>query len=245
MGDYILVIDEGTTSTRAIVFDRDLNEVALAQQEVPLSYPNDGWVEQDGEEIWDKTVEVCRAAIEQAGGVDQIAGIGITNQRETTLVWDRKTGQPIHRAIVWQDRRTAPMCQSLREAGHEQMVTDSSGLLLDPYFSGCGSDRVRIEMVSSDDPYSEHSYVFLYHSPTLNKILPLLEVLPHDDLPLLAPLNIPRTIFLGKLPNVLALSNSSHKRSLPKRKSSFHNTCNFLSHSLTKLECFNFQGGAL
>ena len=130
MGDYILVIDEGTTSTRAIVFDRDLNEVALAQQEVPLSYPNDGWVEQDGEEIWDKTVDVCRKAIAEAGGVDRIAGIGITNQRETTLVWDRATGKPIAPAIIWQDRRTAETCEALRKAGHEAAVQD------DPYFSG-------------------------------------------------------------------------------------------------------------
>jgi len=132
MGDYILVIDEGTTSTRAIVFDRDLNEVALAQQEVPLSYPNDGWVEQDGEEIWDKTVDVCRKAIAEAGGVDRIAGIGITNQRETTLVWDRATGKPIAPAIIWQDRRTAETCEALRKAG----VQDETGLLIDPYFSG-------------------------------------------------------------------------------------------------------------
>jgi glycerol kinase len=136
MGDYILVIDEGTTSTRAIVFDRDLNEVALAQQEVPLSYPNDGWVEQDGEEIWDKTVDVCRKAIAEAGGVDRIAGIGITNQRETTLVWDRATGKPIAPAIIWQDRRTAETCEALRKAGHEAAVQDETGLLIDPYFSG-------------------------------------------------------------------------------------------------------------
>ena len=100
MGDYILVIDEGTTSTRAIVFDRDLNEVALAQEEVPLTYPNEGWVEQDGEEIWEKTLGVCRSAIAEAGGAERIAGIGITNQRETTLVWDRATGKPVAPAII-------------------------------------------------------------------------------------------------------------------------------------------------
>lgn len=140
MGDYILVIDEGTTSTRAIVFDRDLNQVALAQQEVPLSYPNDGWVEQDGEEIWEKTVDVCRKAIAEAGGVDHIAGIGITNQRETTLVWDRATGKPIAPAIIWQDRRTAETCEALRKAGHEVAVQDETGLLIDPYFSGTKID---------------------------------------------------------------------------------------------------------
>jgi glycerol kinase len=136
MGDYILVIDEGTTSTRAIVFDRELNQVALAQKEVPLAYPNDGWVEQDGGEIWDKTVAVCREAIAEAGGVDRIAGIGITNQRETTLVWDRATGKPVAPAIIWQDRRTAETCERLRKAGHEAAVQDETGLLIDPYFSG-------------------------------------------------------------------------------------------------------------
>ena len=136
MGDYILVIDEGTTSTRAIVFDRDLTEVALAQEDIPLAYPDDGWVEQDGEEIWDKTLAVCRAAIADAGGVDRIAGIGITNQRETTLVWDRASGEPVAPAIIWQDRRTAQTCERLKQAGHEAEVQEETGLLIDPYFSG-------------------------------------------------------------------------------------------------------------
>jgi len=134
--DLILVIDEGTSSTRAIVFDRDFSPVAQAQLEVGLDYPNDGWVEQDGTEIWDKTLLVCRDAIAQVGGVDRIAGIGITNQRETTLVWDRATGMPIAPAIVWQDRRTADMCETLTTAGHEPKVQSETGLLLDPYFSG-------------------------------------------------------------------------------------------------------------
>ena len=136
MGDYILVIDEGTTSTRAIVFDRDLTEIALAQEDIPLAYPDDGWVEQDGEEIWDKTLDVCRTAIAEAGGVDRIAGIGITNQRETTLVWDRATGKPVAPAIIWQDRRTAQTCERLKQAGHEAEVQKETGLLIDPYFSG-------------------------------------------------------------------------------------------------------------
>lgn len=136
MADCILVIDEGTTSTRAIVFDRDFNQIALAQEEVPLAYPADGWVEQDGETIWEKTLAVCRAALEQAGGVERIAGIGITNQRETTLVWDRKTGKPIAPAIIWQDRRTASACDALKAAGHEAAVQAETGLLIDPYFSG-------------------------------------------------------------------------------------------------------------
>lgn len=136
MGEHILVIDEGTTSTRAIVFDRDFNQVSLAQQEVPLAYPNDGWVEQDGEEIWQKTLEVCREAIAAIGGPGQVAGIGITNQRETTLIWDRATGTPIAPAIVWQDRRTASLCERMKADGHEGKVQAETGLLVDPYFSG-------------------------------------------------------------------------------------------------------------
>ena len=134
--DLILVIDEGTSSTRAIVFDQTFNPVAQAQMEVGLTYPNVGWVEQDGAEIWSKTLHVCREAITSAGGVERIAAIGITNQRETTLVWDRKTGQPIAPAIVWQDRRTADDCAKLVEAGHESAVQATTGLLIDPYFSG-------------------------------------------------------------------------------------------------------------
>ena len=136
MADCILVIDEGTTSTRAIVFDRDFNQIALAQEEVPLAYPASGWVEQDGETIWEKTLSVCRAALEQAGGVERIAGIGITNQRETTLVWERKSGKLLAPAIVWQDRRTASACDALKAAGHEAAVQAETGLLIDPYFSG-------------------------------------------------------------------------------------------------------------
>ena len=136
MTDHILVIDEGTTSTRAIAYDRDFEQVAVAQEEVALQYPADGWVEQDGREIWSRTVSVCRSVIEQIGGVERVAGIGITNQRETTLLWERATGEPIAPAIIWQDRRTAPVCEKLKAEGHENMVTAETGLLLDPYFSG-------------------------------------------------------------------------------------------------------------
>ncbi|MEO1554708.1 MAG: glycerol kinase, partial [Pseudomonadota bacterium] len=110
--------------------------VAQAQEDVGLTYPNDGWVEQDGAEIWAKTVSVCRAVIEQVGGVDRIAGIGITNQRETTLLWDRSSGAPIAPAIVWQDRRTAALCAALKDQGAEAEVQAETGLLIDPYFSG-------------------------------------------------------------------------------------------------------------
>lgn len=136
MGDFILVIDEGTTSTRAIVYDRDFREVALAQEEVALQYPQDGWVEQKGEEIWTRTLSVCRTVIAKAGGAERIAAIGITNQRETTLVWERKTGKLLYNAIIWQDRRTAALCEDLIRNGHEPHVQAETGLLIDPYFSG-------------------------------------------------------------------------------------------------------------
>lgn len=129
---HILAIDQGTTSSRAIVFDTGLNVAAVAQQEFTQIYPNSGWVEHDPEEIWRTTRETCLAAVEQAGPV---AAIGITNQRETVVIWDRATGEAIHNAVVWQDRRTADHCAALKAAGHEAEVTARTGLLLDPYFS--------------------------------------------------------------------------------------------------------------
>ena len=134
---YILAIDAGTTSTRAILFDAGMTPVRAAQREFAQHYPRAGWVEHDPEEIWSATVAVCRAALAEAGvGADQLAGIGITNQRETTVIWERDSGRPIHNAIVWQDRRTASICADLREAGQDEMVSARTGLLLDPYFSG-------------------------------------------------------------------------------------------------------------
>lgn len=134
---HVLAIDQGTTSSRAIVFDADLNVVASAQEEFPQIFPNSGWVEHDPAGIWSTTAAVCRGAIERAGlAPAAIAAVGITNQRETTLVWDRRTGEPIHNAIVWQDRRTAGLCAELRAAGLEPMIARKTGLLLDPYFSG-------------------------------------------------------------------------------------------------------------
>lgn len=136
-GNYVLAIDQGTTSSRAIVFDSSLKPVATGQQEFPQWFPESGWVEHDPEDIWTSTLTVCHRAIAGAGiNVSEIVAIGITNQRETTIVWDRVTGAPIYPAIVWQDRRTAALCQQLRDAGHEPMVTEKTGLLLDPYFSG-------------------------------------------------------------------------------------------------------------
>tara|TARA_X000000950_G_scaffold53718_1_gene63905 strand:- start:87498 stop:89063 length:1566 start_codon:yes stop_codon:yes gene_type:complete len=135
LSEFILVIDEGTTSTRAIAFDRELKPRGSAQAEIPLTFPKDGWVEQDPEEIWSTTLNVCKAVIAECGGVDNFAAIGIANQRETTLVWDKKTGKTFGPAIIWQDRRTAAACQPLRDAGKEKEVQALSGLLLDPYFS--------------------------------------------------------------------------------------------------------------
>lgn len=134
---HILAIDQGTTSSRAILFDKSLKIVASAQEEFPQIYPHPGWVEHDPADLWSTTAGSCRAAIERAGksGHD-IAAIGITNQRETTVVWDRHTGQPVYNAIVWQDRRTADLCRRLKDEGHEVMVAAKTGLLLDPYFSG-------------------------------------------------------------------------------------------------------------
>ncbi|WP_428668701.1 glycerol kinase GlpK [Reyranella sp.] len=134
---HILAIDQGTTSTRAIVFDSSGRPVASAQKELPQIFPKPGWVEHDPEEIWRATVEVCRGALAEARlAATALAGIGITNQRETTVVWDRATGKPVHNAIVWQDRRTSEMCAELKRGGHEKNVSDRTGLLLDPYFSG-------------------------------------------------------------------------------------------------------------
>ncbi|BEH13659.1 glycerol kinase GlpK [Marinobacter shengliensis] len=136
MSRYLLAIDQGTTSSRAIVFDARGTQVAVAQQEFHQYFPRDGWVEHDAVEIWDSTLAVCREALEKAGvQASDLAGIGITNQRETTVVWDRETGEPIHHAIVWQDRRTASLCTKLKSDGHEVLVVERTGLLIDPYFS--------------------------------------------------------------------------------------------------------------
>jgi glycerol kinase len=134
---YILSIDQGTTSSRAMLFDENGRAAFTAQREFSQHFPRDGWVEHNAEEIWTTTLTVVREAIDRAkaDGRD-IAAIGITNQRETTVVWDRASGEPIYHAIVWQDRRTAEYCESLRDQGLEAMVSAKTGLLLDPYFSG-------------------------------------------------------------------------------------------------------------
>ena len=137
MKNYILALDQGTTSSRAIVYDRDTRQVAMAQEEHRQIYPQPGWVEHDAEEIWatqSKVVAEVLAGID--GACESIAAIGITNQRETTVVWDKVTGEPIYNAIVWQDRRTADFCRTLRDEGAEEMFRQITGLRLDPYFSG-------------------------------------------------------------------------------------------------------------
>jgi glycerol kinase len=133
----ILAIDQGTTGTTCIVFDERGRPVGRAYREFRQHFPRPGWVEHDAGEIWDVTRAVAREALDAAGARGrELAGIGITNQRETVVAWDRETGEPLHRAIVWQDRRTARRCDELRVAGHEPLVRARTGLVLDPYFSG-------------------------------------------------------------------------------------------------------------
>ena len=148
MAGYVVAIDQGTTSSRAIVFGPDLAIVASAQQEFIQHYPQSGWVEHAPEDLWNTVLATLREAVAKAAiTLSQIAAIGITNQRETTLVWDRATGEPVHRAIVWQDRRTAEICQRLKSEGMQAQVTAKTGLLLDPYFSG-----TKIAWILDHDP---------------------------------------------------------------------------------------------
>lgn len=136
MTDYLIAIDQGTSSSRTIVFDRQANRVASSQQEFPQIFPRPGWVEHDPKAIWTSVVDVTRQAVAESGVAhSDVAGLGITNQRETTLVWDRETGNCIYNAIVWQDRRTAGYCKELREGGIEVSIIEKTGLRLDPYFS--------------------------------------------------------------------------------------------------------------
>ena len=134
---YLLALDQGTSSTRSIVFDRGGRIVAMAQREFRQIFPQPGWVEHDPQEIWQTQLETAREALAQAGlQARDLAALGITNQRETTLVWNRRTGAPIHNAIVWQDRRAEPTCAALREQGREPLVQRKTGLVIDAYFSG-------------------------------------------------------------------------------------------------------------
>tara|TARA_R110002094_G_scaffold217749_1_gene189008 strand:+ start:1393 stop:2055 length:663 start_codon:yes stop_codon:yes gene_type:complete len=133
---YILSIDQGTTSSRAILFDAEMLPHAASQQEFDQIFPKSGWVEHDGDEIWSTTLATCQDALKKASATpDDIVAIGITNQRETTLVWDKESGELIYNAIVWQDRRTAGHCERLKSQGLEKTINQKTGLLLDPYFS--------------------------------------------------------------------------------------------------------------
>ena len=134
---YILALDQGTTSSRAILFNKDGNICHVGQKEFTQLYPQPGWVEHDANEIWATQAGVVAEALASAGlSGKHIAAIGITNQRETTIVWDKETGEPIHHAIVWQDRRTAEFCDSLKKQGLAELIQRKSGLVLDAYFSG-------------------------------------------------------------------------------------------------------------
>ena len=133
----LLSLDQGTTSSRAILFEKDGSSVFTSQQEFKQHYPESGWVEHDAEEIWSTTLTACVKALKCAKDLNrEVVAIGIANQRETTVIWDRKTGDPIYNAIVWQDRRTDRVCSALIDAGHETTVSAKTGLRLDPYFSG-------------------------------------------------------------------------------------------------------------
>ncbi|HYO28773.1 MAG TPA: FGGY family carbohydrate kinase, partial [Azonexus sp.] len=134
---YVLALDQGTTSSRAILFDAEGRRVATAQRELPQYFPQPGWVEHDPEEIWQTQLDCAREALAQSRvAAGAVAAIGIANQRETTLLWERATGRALSRAIVWQDRRTAERCAQLAAAGHEALFRERTGLVLDPYFSG-------------------------------------------------------------------------------------------------------------
>ena len=149
----ILAIDQGTTGTTCIVFGEDGRERGRAYSEFEQHFPRPGWVEHDAAEIWEVTRKVAVGALSDAGvqGSD-LAGIGITNQRETVVAWDRDSGEPVHNALVWQDRRTAARCDELREAGHEGLIRERTGLVIDPYFSGTKIEASRAYARASSVP---------------------------------------------------------------------------------------------
>ena len=158
--EYVLALDQGTTSSRAILYDRDGTIHGLAQREFEQIYPRAGWVEHDPEEIWASQMSVAVEALSRANARPRnIAALGITNQRETTIVWERKTGKPVHNAIVWQDRRTAPICEELREQGLEQTIRQKTGLLIDAYIWTA---------VAMNTNRGHHLDVFLIHLPSFS-----------------------------------------------------------------------------
>ena len=155
---FILAIDQGTTSSRAIVFDRAGRVVADAQAEFAQHYPHDGWVEHEPEDIWETTLETARKAFAEAEKVGEVVAIGVTNQRETSIIWDRDSGKPIYNAIVWQDRRTADRCAALKEDGREAHVAARTGLLLDPYFSATKAAWILDHVEGARDRASELAF---------------------------------------------------------------------------------------
>ena len=177
MTDYLVAIDQGTSSTRTVVFDRGARVVSSAQQEFAQIYPHPGWVEHDPEAIWRSVLDVTRRAFDTSGAAQgEVAGLGITNQRETTLIWDRETGACVYNAIVWQDRRTAAECQRLRGEGLEQTVIDRTGLRLDPYFSATKiawvlenvADAARL-VGGTDEDVVDPSGLFLFEIETVTR----------------------------------------------------------------------------
>ena len=137
MAQAVLALDQGTTSSRAILFGHDGRPILARNQEFPQIYPQPGWVEHSPEDIWNSQVAVAKYVLESGRvALEDVVAIGITNQRETTLIWERDTGKPVHNAIVWQDRRTAAICDQLKAAGWEQQIREKTGLVIDPYFSG-------------------------------------------------------------------------------------------------------------
>ena len=155
---FILAIDQGTTSSRAIVFDRAGRVVADAQAEFAQHYPHDGWVEHEPEDIWETTLDTARKAFAEAEKVGEVVAIGVTNQRETSIIWDRDSGKPIYNAIVWQDRRTADRCAALKEDGREAHVAARTGLLLDPYFSATKAAWILDHVEGARDRASELAF---------------------------------------------------------------------------------------
>ena len=153
MEKYILAIDAGTTSSRAIIFDRKGTTIGLAQHEFTQFFPKESWVEHDGIEIWETQLKAIHEVLENSNiKAEQIQAMGITNQRETTLIWDRKTGKPVHNAIVWQDRRTSDICEKLKKEGTEKQFYKKTGLILDAYFSG-----TKIKWILDQDPKIRHA----------------------------------------------------------------------------------------
>ncbi|WP_127495390.1 glycerol kinase GlpK [Paenibacillus glycanilyticus] len=158
---YIIALDQGTTSTRAILFDKAGNPRAIAQTAVDCAFPHPGWVEQDAVQLWETSLKVIRELLAKEGlRAERIAAIGISNQRETTIIWDKTTGKPVYNAVVWQSRQTSGICEALKEAGHEMPIREKTGLLIDPYFSGTKAKWVLDEVAGARDKAAAGELLF-------------------------------------------------------------------------------------